>query len=810
VKNEARAVVIGGGIVGVAVLYHLTKLGWKDVVLVERKQLTAGSTWHAAAGFHSLNGSVNMARLQAYSIKTYDEVAEISGQDIGMHRIGTCTTAATPERWEFLKIIDELNVTLGIESWLIDADEIPKYSRLTDHTQLIGAIIDPADGYLDPYGATHAYAKAARIGGAEIYQETLVTALEQRDDKTWDVVTEKGTINTDHVINAAGLWAREVGQMAGLDLPLIPYEHHYLVTEQIPEVMAQDEESLLTVDLDGGIYVRQEVGGLLFGVYEPNPIPWSLDGTPWSFGSQLLEPRLEHIAGSLERGFERFPMMQEVGIKNAINGPFTFTPDGNPLMGPVRGVDNYWLACGCMAGFSQSGGVALALAQWIIDGESEEDTFSMDPARFGSFANEAYTLETSSQFYERRFNVAYPNESWPAGRPARTTPIYDLQKQAGAVFGAITPLEVPMWFARGDEVAEDIPSFHRPNSFAAAAEEVAAATTGAGIVDTSSYSKFEISGPGARAWLDRLLATRIPTAGRSRLAVMLSDTAKIVGDFTLFCLSGPDANGSERFVMTGSGPIQEWHMRWFDRYLPAEGVAVANVTNEWMGLGVAGPKSRDVLQQLTRTDLSNEAFPFMSVAEVNVGLAPCRVDRVSLTGELGYEIWMPTTYMRHVFTQLHEAGADIGIRNVGVVGLLSMRLEKIFGIWGREFSPDYRPSQNEMTRFVQYDKPDFVGRDAALADRDAGPASRLSLLSLGKVGADATGFEPVYRDGRKVGFVTSGGYGHRTDQSLALAYIDTPDLAEDAEYEIPIVGERYAARLLLEAPFDTDGSGMRS
>jgi len=810
VKNETRAVVIGGGIVGVAVLYHLTKLGWRDVVLVERKQLTAGSTWHAAAGFHSLNGSVNMARLQAYSIQTYDEVEEISGQDIGIHRVGTCTTAATPERWDFLKIVDELNTTLGIDSWLIDASEIPEYSRLTDHTKLIGALIDPADGYLDPYGATHAYAKAARIGGAEIYQETLVTALDHRDDNTWDVITEKGTINTEHVINAAGLWAREVGQMVGLDLPLIPYEHHYLITEQIPEVMAQDKESLLTVDLDGGIYVREEVGGLLFGVYEPNPIPWSLDGTPWSFGSQLLEPRLDHIAGSLEKGFERFPMMREAGIKNAINGPFTFTPDGNPLMGPMRGVPNYWLACGCMAGFSQSGGVALALAQWIIDGETEEDTFSMDPARFGSFANEAYTLETSAQFYERRFSVAFPNESWPAGRPARTTPIYDLQKEAGAVFSAITPLEVPMWFAREDEAPEDIPTFFRPNSFGAAAEEVAAATNGAGIIDTSSYSKFEISGPGARAWLDRLLATKIPTPGRSRLAVMLSARAKVIGDFTLFCLSGPDANGAERFVMTGSGPIQEWHMRWFHRYLPAEGVTVSNVTDQWMGLGVAGPKSREVLQKLTRTDLGNEAFPFMSVAEINIGLAPCRVDRVSLTGELGYEVWMPTTYMRHVYTQLHDAGADVGIRNVGVVGLLSMRLEKAFGIWGREFSPDYKPSQNEMTRFVQYEKPDFVGREAALADRDNGPVSQLVLLSLDSEGRDATGFEPVYVDDRKVGFVTSGGYGHRTDQSLALAYIDSHDLSGDVTYEVPVVGERCPARLLGDVPFDPTGSRMRS
>ncbi|MDW3177061.1 MAG: FAD-dependent oxidoreductase [Acidimicrobiia bacterium] len=809
-KNEARAVVIGGGIVGVAVLYHLTKLGWKDVVLVERKQLTAGSTWHAAAGFHSLNGSVNMARLQAYSIQTYDEVAEISEQDIGIHRVGTCTTAATPERWDFLKIVDELNTTLGIESWLVGPDEIPKYSRLTDHTQVMGALIDPADGYLDPYGATHAYAKAARIAGAEVYQQTLVTSLERRDDDTWNVITDQGTIHTEHVINAAGLWAREVGQMVGLELPLIPYEHHYLLTEQLAGVMDQKEESMVTVDLDGGLYVREEMGGLLFGVYEPNPIPWSLDGTPWSFGSELLEPRLEHLADSLEKGFERFPMMHDAGIKNAINGPFTFTPDGNPLMGPVRGMPGYWLACGCMAGFSQSGGVALALAQWIIDGETDEDTFSMDPARFGSFANEAYTLETSTQFYEWRFRVAFPNESWPAGRPAKTTPIYDLQKDSGAVFGQIAPLEVPMWFARAGEAAEDIPTFFRPNSFEAVGEEVAATTTGAGIIDTSSYSKFEVSGPNAREWLDVLLATKLPTPGRSRLGVMLSEAGRIIGDFTVFCVAGPDDSGSERFVMTGSGPMQEFQMRWFARFLPSEGVLVQNVTDQWMGLAIAGPRSRDVLQQLTRTDLSNEAFPFMSVADMNIGLAPARVDRLSLTGELGFEIWTPTMYMRHVYTKLHEAGADVDIRNVGVHALLSMRLEKIFGTWGREFSPDYTPSQNDMAHFVDYEKPGFTGRDAALADREKGADKKLVLLRVDATTSDVSGFEPVYVRDRVSGFVTSGGYGHRTGQSLALAYINVEDMSAETPFEIPLVGERHAAHLLQEPAFDPSGSRMRS
>ncbi|MEE9415259.1 MAG: FAD-dependent oxidoreductase [Acidimicrobiales bacterium] len=808
-KDEAKAVVIGGGIVGVAVLYHLTKLGWDNVVLVERKQLTAGSTWHAAAGFHSLNGSPNMARLQAYSIKTYDEVAEISGQDVGMHRTGAILTAATEQRWDFLKSANELNQTLGIDSYLITPEEIPKFSRLIDPSTLRGALVDHADGYLDPFGATQAYAKAARIAGAEVYQQTLVTALEQRDDDTWNVITDKGTIHAEHVINAGGLWAREVGEMVGLELPLIPYEHHYLVTEQLPEILAQDTESMTTVDLDGGIYVREEVGGLLFGIYEPDPLAWAVDGTPWSYGeSQLLEPRLDALAASLEKAFERFPIMTNAGIKNVVNGPFTFTPDGNPLMGPVRGVPNYWLACGCMAGFSQSGGLALSLAQWMIDGYTEEDTFSLDPARFGDFATQAFTLETSKQFYEWRFKVAYPNEVWPAGRPAKTTPIYDLQRSAGAVFAPLAAVEVPMWFAADGDIAEDIPDFYRSNSFEPVASEVNTTTNGAGIFDTSSYSKFEITGHGARAWLDQLLASKLPRMGRGRLAVMLSEQGSIVGDFTLFCLA-PHQDGRERFLMTGSGPIQQWHMRWFDRYLPAPDVEVHNVTDQWMGLAIAGPQARDVLQRLTRADLSHDALPFLGVAELDLGLTKARIDRVSLTGELGFEIWIPPMYMRSVYTRLLEAGVDVGIDNAGVLALLSMRLEKSFGIWGREFSPDYTPAMNEMNRFVDYDKAGFVGRDAALLDRDTEPTRRLVTLAIDATTSDAVGFEPVYSADKKVGFVTSGGYGHRTQQSLAMAYLDPGEIDAAANYEVPLVGERHTATLLTEAAFDPSGSRMR-
>jgi len=469
--------------------------------------------------------------------------------------------------------------------------------------------------------------------------------------------------------------------------------------------------------------------------------------------------------------------MQDAGIKNVVNGPFTFTPDGNPLLGPVRGVPNYWLACGVMAGFSQSGGVALALAQWMIDGEPAEDTFAMDPTRFGSFANQTYTLEMSKQFYEWRFQVAFPNEAWPAARPARTTPIYEIQRQAGAVFAPSASIELPMWFAREGEPAEDIPTFRRPNSFDAVGEEVQAATDGVGVIDISSYSKFEVTGSGARSWLDYVLASRIPTTGRGRLAALLSDKAAIVGDFMIFCLE-PSFDGDERFMLTGSGPVQEWHMRWFDRYLPADAVEVRNVSDDWMGLSLVGPKSREVLQQLTRADLSSDVFPFLGMREIEVGLSPARVGRVSLSGELGFEVWMPPMYMHGLYNRLMEAGAHVGIRNVGILAMLSMRLEKDFGIWGRELSPDYLPSQNHMADIVAFQKQDFVGRGAALADSHAGPTMRLVTLSIDATDAGATWAERVpvmasratkIHKHRMVRFIVLASSLFRCRQSLTLA-----------------------------------------
>lgn len=804
-KTETRVVVVGGGIVGAAVLYHLCKLGWSDVMLVERKQLTAGSTWHAAAGFHSLNGSLNMARLQAYTIEMYKEIERISGQDVGLHVTGSITCAATPQRWEFLKSLWAINQTLGIESQLISPQEIAERTCLIDTSSLLGGLYDPNDGYLDPYGATHAYARAAKMQGASVHVNTEVTGMSQQPDGMWLVETSKGTIVAQHVINAGGLWARELGQMVGVEIPIVPYEHHYIVTESVPALENRTEESPTVVDLDGEIYVRQEHTGVLYGVYETGARAWAVDGTPPGYGeSELLPDRLDDLLDTLEQGFKRFPLVADAGIKRIVNGPFTFTPDGNPLIGPVRGVNNYWLACGCMAGFSQCGGMALALAQWMIDGEPEEDVYAMDIARFGDFATQAYTLETSRQFYEWRFRVPFPNEAWPAGRPAKTYPIHDLQKEANGVFAAMFGVEVPMWFANTTESAVDVPTFTRPNCFPQVAAECNAAATRVGILDASSFAKYEISGPGARDWLDNLLATKIPEPGRIRLAVMLSDKGRIRGDLTLMCIE------DSRYLLTGSGPLQEWHMRWFDRFLPAEGVSVANVTDEILCLGLIGPKSREVLAELTRTDVSADAFRFFTVREMAVGLAPATVARLSLTGELGYEIYMPALFQRGIYEKLLDAGEKHGIRNVGIHALLSMRLEKGVGIWGREFSPDYVPTMNEMQHFIDYDKPSFVGKEAAVRSRNVPAARKLCLMEVDADNADTTGFEPVWQGSDFIGYVTSGGWGHRTRKSLALAYLDSDRIEESAAYQVYVLGDKRDARLLPMVPYDANGERMRS
>jgi len=807
-KSHARVVVIGGGVVGCSVLYHLTKFGWTDVVLVERSELTSGSTWHAAGGMHTINGDPNVAKLQKYTVELYKEIEAYSGQDIGLHMTSGLMLAATNERFDWFKSLLAKGKYAGGEARLVSVEEAHEMMPLLDPKEFVGAVFDPHEGHLDPYGTTHAYAKSAKKNGAEIYLHTKVEELIQLPDGMWRVVTDKGEIRAEHVVNAAGLWAREVGRMVGLELPVLAMEHMYLITEDMPEVIEFNQKSgrelMHCVDFDGEIYIRQERNGMLMGTYEKDCRPWSPIETPWTFGHELLAEDIERISGELEVGFRHFPAFNTAGIKTIINGPFTFSPDGNPLVGPVRGVTNFWSACAVMAGFSQGGGVGLALAQWIINGDPGFDVFAMDVCRYGDYATLGYTNAKVRENYSRRFSIRYPNEELPGARPLLTTPIYDKLKAAGAVFGASYGLETPLWFA--PEGVEDAFSWRRSTDFDHVGNEAKAVRASVGMMEASGFAKYLIAGEGARNWLDGILAGRIPPEGRMALTPMLNEAGKLIGDFTLARLE------DEEFLLIGSGIAENYHMRWFEQYLPEDGSVEVDALNlGLLGLSVAGPKAREVLQKLTHLDLSDAAMPFMAVRELDLGMAPVILGRVSYTGDLGYEIWMKPEYQRYLFDLIMEAGAEFGISLFGLRALNALRVEKSFGSWSREYRPLYGPQEAGLDRFVSYGKrANFIGKQAALDEKASGGAMRLITLIVEALDADVIGDEPISLDGEVRGWVTSGGYAHASGVSVAMGYVPKAIAEVVIGWQIEILGEMLPARLQPVPLFDANGSRMRS
>ncbi|WP_404933177.1 FAD-dependent oxidoreductase [Nitratireductor sp. L15S-10] len=853
-KSHAKAVVIGGGVVGCSVLYHLARAGWSDVMLIERSELTSGSSWHAAGGFHTLNGDPNVAKLQAYTVQLYREIEELSGQSCGLHLTGGVMLADTPERMDFLRLAHAKGRYLGMETELITPSEAKSMFPLMDERHFVGAMWDPVEGHLDPSGTTHAYAKAARKLGAEIVLRNRVTELTQTSDGTWKIATEQGTVETEHVVNCGGLWAREVGRMAGLELPLLAMEHMYLLTEPMPEVEAFNRETgremIGVIDFKGEIYTRQERNGILLGTYEKAAKPWSPLETPWDFGHELLEPDIDRIAPSLEVGFRHFPALENAGIKQVINGPFTFAPDGNPLVGPVQGLTNYWVACAVMAGFSQGGGVGLALANWMVDGDPGFDVWGMDVARFGEWASLRYTNAKVRENYSRRFSIRFPNEELPAARPAQTTPLYDIMvRDNNAVMGDSWGLETPLWFAPKDTEPRDVVSFRRSNDFAPVGKEVRAVRERVGITEIANFAKYEISGTGARAFLDRLMTNHLPKPGRIVLSPMLNEVGRLIGDFTI-ANRGPK-DGIDRFMVWGSSAAQIYHMRWFEKHLPPDGtVHVHRFDQTLVGLSLAGPKSRAVLEKLVDIDISKDAFRFMDFREMAVAGAPCMVNRLTYTGDLGYEIWMPPACQRQVYTALKGSGAEFDIVDFGMRALLSMRLEKNFPTWFRELRPIYGPFEGGMERFVKLDKGEFIGREAAIEEKQEGPRLRRVSFIVEAEDADVMGDEPIWAKvgdqdfgtvepthgygaprfdeaGRKiakagtsmvdgawrvVGWVTSGGYAHSVEKSMAQGYV--PAALSDDEttglFEIEILGRRCPARINVAPLFDCEGRRMRA
>ena len=801
-ESQYRVVVIGGGVVGSSVLYHLAKMGWKDVVMLERRRLASGSSWHAAGGVHTLNADPNMAALQAYTIDLLPKIEKESGQSIGFHMTGGLTLAGTPERWEWLQSNYRIFQSIGISDCeLLSPEEAQKRCPIMSVDGVLGAMWADREGYIDTTGTVQAYASAARKKGAEYYEEVKVDSLEQLTDG-WIVKTDKGNIKCEHVVNAAGLWAKQVGRMAGIELPVSPLKHHYLITDSIPEVASSDFEMPMTVDLEGFTYMRQDQNGVLVGIYEIDHEHWAMDGAPWDYGEELFQEQLHRIENELMLGFQRYPAIENVGIKTWVNGAFTFSPDGNPLVGPVPGKRGYWSACAVMAGFLQGGGVGKTLAEWMIEGEPETDAWSMDVARYGKYAeNKRYIRETTGQFYSRRFVMSYPNEQLPAGRPMKMAPAHDAMTQAGCRWGVSWDLEVPLYFAPSDEFEEKL-TLKRSNTHEIVAEECKSIREGVALLDITGFSRFEVKGENAEAWLDKIFATKLPKPGRARLAVMLSSSGKLKGDLTLLNW------GDGIFWIMGSYYLRAWHMRWFNDQMQ-DGVSVRDLGDDICGFALIGPNSQFVLQKVAEGDVSK--MRFMDCKRLDVGLIQSRVARMSVTGEMGFELNCKMGDHIALRRILLEAGADHDIREVGFNAMLSTRIEKSFGIWSAEFTQDRTPGMTAMDRWIDWDKGDFLGRAEALKERDGnGPAQKIVTLEVDALDADASGYEPVWHNGEKVGFVTSGGFGHTLGKSYALAMLNAEVTKEGTKLSVHIVGNERGATVIASSPYDPSSSAMRA
>ena len=804
-KTHAQAVVIGGGLIGCSILYHLAKLGWSDVVLLERDELTSGSTWHAAANIHGLHDSTNISRIQHYTMNLYKELEKETGQGCGVFQSGSLYLAQTQAREHQLRLQEAKARLYGMNFHEVSRSEAEALHPLVDFDGIRCIMFEPDGGNVDPSGVTQAYAAGARAKGAEIHRFTPVTATIPQPDGSWIVETAKGNIHTQWVINAAGLWGREVAAMAGITLPLQPTEHQYFVTETIAEIAALDRRLPSIADRDGEYYLRQEGQGLLVGAYERDMKFWAEDGTPAGFGHELFPDDLERIEENMLRAIDRVPAIGEAGIKRVINGPMIWSPDANVLFGPVPELRNYFACNGIIPGFSQSGGMGLMAAQWIIEGETQYDMFAWDVARFGDWADKAFTKARVRDQYAHRFSIHFPNEERSAGRPVRTRPVHDMQKEMGAVMGLNYGWEHPLWFADSPGVV-DTNGFTRQNWWGPVGDECRMLRDHAGIIDISNFAKYRCKGPGAGAWLDAIFANNMPReVGRSCLTPLIGKRGGIAGDFTVTRL------GEDEFWIIGSGIAERYHQRFFNAVPLPEGTSFESQTVEMCGFNVAGPQSRAMLQRLTNTSLETVDFPFMRSKRIELAGVDCLALRVSFTGDLGWELHCATADQQRLYTALIEAGRDFGAGPVGSRALMSLRVEKGYGSWSREYSPEYWPQEVGLARLCKMDK-DFLNKDAVARTLANEPREQLVLLALDGAdtdasNADATGGEPIFRDGQGVGRVTSGAYGYSVGMSLALGYVKGAGPGDAVE--VMVLGRPHKARILAEPPFDPKGQRLR-
>ena len=804
-RTHAQAVVIGGGLVGCSILYHLAKLGWRDVILLERDELTSGSTWHAAANIHGLHDNNNITRIQHYTMNLYKELEAETGQGCGVFQPGSLYLAQTEEREHQLRLQEAKAKFYGLGFYEVSREEAKELHPLAQFDDVRCIMFEPDGGNVDPSGVTHAYAAGARLLGAEIERFCPVTGTEAQPDGSWIVRTEKGDIHTQWVVNAAGLWGREVAAMAGLSLPLQPTEHQYFVTEAIDEVATLGRRLPSIADRDGEYYFRQEGNGLLIGAYEEKMKFWAEEGTPLDFGHELFDDDLDRIMENVMRAIDRVPAAAEAGVKRVINGPMIWSPDSNALFGPVPELRNYFCCNGIIPGFSQSGGLGLLAAQWMIEGEPEWDMFAWDLARFGDWADKAFTKARVRDQYMHRFKIHFPNEERAAGRPAMTRPAYEMQRGMGAVFGLNAGWEHPLWFADAPGT-EDTNGFARQNWFEPVGREAAMLRDAVGVIDISNFGKYEVTGPGAGDWLDALVANHVPREiGKSCLTPLIGMRGGVAGDFTI------TMTGDESYMMIGSGMAERYHRRFFDMVPLPDGTGFEVATSRIAGFNVAGPLSRKMLAGLTDADLSNEGWRFMRSRRIAVGGVDCLAIRVSFTGDLGWELHCAVDDQVALYEILLEAAAAHGGGPVGGRALGALRIEKGYGSWGREYSPEYWPQEAGLHGLIKLDK-DFLNKEAYLKISNTPPRESLTMFEVDVTdNADANGGEPIFlADGTPVGRVTSGSYGYTVGKSLAIGYAREGVVRAGDRVEIFILGKPHAATVLEKPPFDAGGERLRA
>ncbi len=833
-KSSARVVVIGGGVVGISTLYHLARMGWSDVVLIERKELTSGSTWHAAGLLPLFNLSYAVGQLHKYSVGFYPTLEAETELNVGFSNVSNIRLARTPDRMDEFHYYAGVAKTIGVDVDFLTPGELAEIWPLCNTDGIIGAIQHPADGYIQPADLSQALAKGARKRGAEIYRNTAVTGISRKPNGEWLVTTDKGKISCEHVVSATGNFARQTGAMVGLDVPVIPVEHQYIVTEQHPAIMERRAKGLPEMGVlresDSSWYMREEAGGLLLGPYELGAPACYVDGPSANSEYELFPDALERLEPYIMTAIERVPAFGEVGIKRIYNGAIAYTPDGSPIVGPAWGHKNFWLNEGHSFGVTAAGGAGWQLAHWIVEGEPTIDMMGVDPRRFGDYAGRGYLIEKNEEAYAKVFTVHYPDEEREAARGLRRSPCYDRMKAMGAAFGTVFGWERPNWFAPAgyalseDELARpdvllnhnhpDVAgepirekwSFRRSNYFEHVGNECRNVTDNAGLLDMTAFGKCRISGPGAEAWLDGLLTNAVPKkVGRVTLSYLLTSRGGVRSEFTVY------KEAAERYYLVSAGAYERHDHDYLKKAMPRDGsVEFERLTTSMGVLVLAGPKSRDILAKLTGADLTSASFPWLTGKSISVGIAQVEALRVNFVGELGWEIHHPIEMQNYIFDKLFEAGAEYGLKPFGIRAMDSMRLEKGYKLIPRELSIEYSAYESGLDRFIGAKKETFFGRDALIAAHEAGDKWKLVTMEVDDVtDADARGSEAVYQGGALIGRATSGGYGWRTGKSLAIAMVP-PALAElGAKFEISILGTNHAATIIADSPFDPNNDRLR-